>query len=117
MTYYVESLKVLCLQTEIEIAMHGNSMFFIAKMYEIFYVRPATWVATVPAKDCYHPSTGEDYCNFFFSFCKLLPHARARAVFQLFILSGMQAQAQSALECLTKIRRLLKVRTISMQLL
>ena len=38
--------------------------------------RPATWVATVPAKDCYHPSTGEGYCNFFFSFCKLLPHGQ-----------------------------------------
>ena len=31
MTYYVESLKVLCLQ--IKIALHGNS---IAKMYEVF---------------------------------------------------------------------------------
>ena len=31
--------------------------------------------------------------------------------------SVRQAQAQSALECLTKIRRLLKVRTISMQIL
>ena len=51
-------------------------MFFIAKMYKVFYVRPATWVATVPAKDCYHPSTGEGYCNFFFSFCKLLPHGQ-----------------------------------------
>ena len=31
MTYYVVSLKVLCLQIEIEIAMHGNSMFSYCK--------------------------------------------------------------------------------------
>ena len=31
MLWFVESLKVLCLQIEIEIAMHGNSMFFYCK--------------------------------------------------------------------------------------
>ena len=75
MTYYVVSLKVCAFKLKLKLQCMETLCFFIAKMYEVFYVRPAIWVATVPAKDCYHSSTGEGYCNFF-SFCKLLPHGQ-----------------------------------------
>ena len=107
MTYYVESLQVLCLQIKI-----ASLCFLLRKCMKYFYVRPATWVATVPVKDCYNPSTGEGYCNFFFSFCKLLPHG------QCFNSSFCQAGPNPVnFGVFNKNQKILKVRTISMQLL